>query len=174
MKRQGPFEIIEVLGPLTYKLKLPNQWRIHPVFHASLLTPYRENSTHGPNFTLPPPDLIDGEEEFEVEKVLDSRIARGLLQYLVKWKGFPGEDSWEPHFNVTHASEAVEKFHAEHPGAPRVIKASLFASLLPSLRPPENYTDISDSDYPHADLSWEHGKYSVDSASRGRSVLGGG
>ena len=73
MKRQGPFEIIEVLGPLTYKLKLLNQWRIHPVFHTSLLTLYRENSTHGPNFTLPPPDLIDGKEEFEVEVIIGHR-----------------------------------------------------------------------------------------------------
>ena len=58
-KREGPFEIIEVLSPLTYRLKLPVQWRIHDVFHAVLLSPYRENEVHGPNFIQPPPDLID-------------------------------------------------------------------------------------------------------------------
>ena len=36
-KREGPFEIIDVLGPLTYRLNLPEAWRIHNVFHASLL-----------------------------------------------------------------------------------------------------------------------------------------
>jgi Integrase zinc binding domain/Integrase core domain/RNase H-like domain found in reverse transcriptase len=42
-KREGPFEIEEVLGPVTYQLKLPESWRIHKVFHAVLLRPYREN-----------------------------------------------------------------------------------------------------------------------------------
>ena len=41
-KREGPFEIDEVLGPLTYRLKLPNSWKIHNVFHAILLRPYME------------------------------------------------------------------------------------------------------------------------------------
>ena len=40
-RRHGPFEIMEVMGPLTYRLDIPRTWkRIHPVFHASLLTPY--------------------------------------------------------------------------------------------------------------------------------------
>lgn len=58
LKCQGPFQIIKVLGPLTYKLKLPISWKIHLVFHANLLTPYHKNDTHGPNYTEPPPDLI--------------------------------------------------------------------------------------------------------------------
>ena len=115
MKRQGPFEIIEVLGPLTYKLKLPNQWRIHPVFHASLLTPYRENSTHGPNFTLPPPDLIDGEEEFEVEAIIGHRKRWGNMQFLIKWKGYPtSENSWEPERNLENADELLRTYKRTH------------------------------------------------------------
>jgi hypothetical protein len=39
-KREGPFPIIEVISPLSYRLKLPNQWKIHPVFHTHLLTPF--------------------------------------------------------------------------------------------------------------------------------------
>ena len=53
---------------------LPEQWKIHPVFHVDLLTPYKETAFHGTNYTRPPPDLIDGEEEYEVEKILDSRV----------------------------------------------------------------------------------------------------
>ena len=69
-KREGPVTIMKVLSPIIYQLRLPKTWRIHPVFHASLLSPYRENTVHGPNFPSPPPNLINGEEEYKVEKIL--------------------------------------------------------------------------------------------------------
>ncbi|EIW51218.1 uncharacterized protein TRAVEDRAFT_100017, partial [Trametes versicolor FP-101664 SS1] len=50
-------------------LKLPITWKIHPVFHASFLTLYHENNTHGPNYTRPPPDVIDEQDEYEVEAI---------------------------------------------------------------------------------------------------------
>ena len=70
---------------------------IHPVFHIDLLTPYQEMPMHRANYQRPPPDLVDREEEYEVEKVVDSRrFGRGrALQYLVKWKGYPdSENQW--------------------------------------------------------------------------------
>jgi hypothetical protein len=39
-KREGPFKIEKVLGPVTYQLKLPESWQIHKVLHATLLHPY--------------------------------------------------------------------------------------------------------------------------------------
>ena len=69
-KREGPFAITKVLSPITYQLRLPKIWKIHPVFHASLLSSYHKNNIHGPNFPAPPPDLIKGEEEYEIEKIL--------------------------------------------------------------------------------------------------------
>jgi hypothetical protein len=63
----GPFKIMKIISPIAVRLKLPAQWSIHPVFHIGLLTPYTETPSHGPNFTRPPSDLIDGEEEYEVE-----------------------------------------------------------------------------------------------------------
>ena len=65
----GPFEIKEVRSLVVYQLKLPPQWTIHPVFHASLLTPYVETNEHGANYTRPPPDMIEGEEQYEVEAI---------------------------------------------------------------------------------------------------------
>ena len=49
-KREGLFKIVDVLGPLTYWLKLPETWRIHNVFHASLLRQYKENDVYGTNY----------------------------------------------------------------------------------------------------------------------------
>ena len=85
-KRYGPFPVAQELSPMTYRLTLPEQWKIHPVFHVDLLTPYKEMAFQGPNYTRPPPDLIDNEEEYKVECILDSRV-RGhnrKVQYLVK------------------------------------------------------------------------------------------
>jgi hypothetical protein len=49
-KHEGPFEIDEVLGPVTYQLKLPESWKIHNVFHATLFRPYIENKVYGNNY----------------------------------------------------------------------------------------------------------------------------
>ena len=62
-KRHGPFEIVQVLSPLSYKLQLPSTWRIHDVFHTSLLSPYHSTEPYGPTFLSPPPDVSDNEEE---------------------------------------------------------------------------------------------------------------
>ncbi|XP_077137287.1 uncharacterized protein LOC143800046 [Ranitomeya variabilis] len=48
---------------------------------------------------VPPPQpvVIDGQEQFVVEEIIDSRIRRNRLQYLIRWQGYPPEeDSWEP------------------------------------------------------------------------------
>ena len=73
-KQYRPFLVVQVLSPVTYQLTLPEQWKIHPVFHVDLLTPYKETTFHGVNYTRPPLDLINNEEEYEVEKILDSRV----------------------------------------------------------------------------------------------------
>ena len=72
-RREGPFQISDVLGPLTYRLELPSNWQIHNVFHAVLLQPYVENEVHGANFPWPPPDLPEGEEVYKVESILKHR-----------------------------------------------------------------------------------------------------
>ena len=49
-KQEGPFKIEEVLGPVTYQLKLPESWKIHKVFHATLLHSYKESEVYGENY----------------------------------------------------------------------------------------------------------------------------
>jgi hypothetical protein len=103
-KCHGPFTITKKVSPVAYQLDLLSTWTIHDVFHASLLTPYRETDAHGPNFTRPPPDLVDGNEEYKVEDVIGHHHYRSWLQYLVKWKGYPSADNtWEPADSLENA-----------------------------------------------------------------------
>jgi len=114
---QGPFRISQVISPVAYQLTLPLSWGIHNVFHASLLLPYKETTAHGPNFTRPPPDLIEGEEEYEVEAIINHRHHGRWrqLQYLIKWKDYPSADNtWEAAEDV-HADELVKEYHRHHP-----------------------------------------------------------
>jgi len=71
---------------------------------------------------------MDEHEEYEVEEIMDSRLSRGHLQYLVKWKGYPEhrEWTWEPLHNLTHADQAVGDFHKSHPSAPRPVNMNHF------------------------------------------------
>jgi hypothetical protein len=108
-KRYRPFRIVKEVSPVTFWLELPPAWRIHDVFHASLLSPYQETPEHGPNFSWPPPDIVDGEVEQEIERILDhwQTSRRQCLQYLVKWKGFPkSNNKWVFHEHM-HAPEAI-------------------------------------------------------------------
>jgi hypothetical protein len=92
--------------------------QIHPVFHNSLLKPYVETSTHGPNFARPPPEIIGGEEgHYKIEEILQECPTRNRksTQYLVKWKGYlDSENSWLPAKELTHAKDALHKFKSKH------------------------------------------------------------
>ena len=115
-KRHGPFHITKEVSPVAYQLSLPASWTIHDVFHASLLLPYQENAIHGPNFLKPPPDLIQGAEEYEVEHLVNHQChgKSRMLQYFVKWKGYPESDNtWEPAQNV-HAPDLLKKYYQRY------------------------------------------------------------
>jgi RNase H-like domain found in reverse transcriptase/Integrase zinc binding domain/Chromo (CHRromatin Organisation MOdifier) domain/Integrase core domain/Reverse transcriptase (RNA-dependent DNA polymerase) len=114
-KREGPFTITEVLGPVTYRLQLPTSWRVHNVFHAALLRPYRENEVYGTNFTEPPPELVEGEELYEVETILNHRKRGRGYQYYVKWRGYPISDaSWEPELSFSGDGDTLTQYKRRH------------------------------------------------------------
>ena len=119
-KRLGPFEIISQVNPVTYRLKLPENWRTHDSFHVSLLEPFRENSFPDRKISPPLPIEVDGDIEYEVSKVLDSKFYRGKIYYLVDWTGYGvQEQTWEPASNLHNAAEAVKDFHNLYPEKPR-------------------------------------------------------
>jgi hypothetical protein len=104
------------------------------VFHVDLLTPYIETDFHGPNYTRPPPDLINDEEEYEVEQVLSSRRhGRGRkVQYLVKWKGYPDSDNEWVNWDDMNADEALEDFRKQNPRAITHIRGAQSAAVEPT------------------------------------------
>ena len=99
-KYVGPFKILKRIGHLAYRLELPPKWKIHPVFHVSLLKKYEVGWAYKP---LPPPEDLDVDAEYDVEDVLDVRVHKrknGQIKsrdFLVKWLDYgPEHNSWEP------------------------------------------------------------------------------
>ena len=124
-KYAGPYKIIGEAGGVSFIVKLPDSLRgVHPVFHVSMMEPAPPNSI--PNCIIPPPPPIeiDGEPEFKIAAILDTKIdnrRRCKLLYLVRWAGYEGTDeemSWILATELGHASELVNDFHAAYPDRP--------------------------------------------------------
>lgn len=118
----GPFEITRVVSPVAYELKLPANMKIHPVFHVSRLREYKDGSSQFPHRVVnprPAPDILDGEDAWEVEEVVGKRIRkRGratTIEYLVRWKGYPDhEKTWEPSGNLRAAQDAIARYERDN------------------------------------------------------------
>jgi hypothetical protein len=131
--------VTKLVGKTSYQLALPPQWKVHNVFHGTLLLPYVETVEHGRNFEELPLELIENEEEYKVEEILGSRRKHHQLQYLIKWKGYSAaHNSWEPKRDI-HAKDLIEKFHKYQPMAIRASRASSFDHCTP--QPSEEYMD---------------------------------
>ena len=119
-QRLGPFPVVCKVGNSSYHLRLPpSMSRLHPVFNIVKLTPSLEDPVPGQHpHPLPLPEIVNGEEEWMVEAILDSRVINQKLWYLVKWEGFKVEhNSWEP-WDGVHAPDLVMDFHRTNPRAP--------------------------------------------------------
>lgn len=118
----GPFEVIDKVGTRAFRLKLPETMKIHPVFHVSLLEPFVESTIPGRILAPPPVIEVDGVEEYEVENILDSRLRRRRLEYLIDWKGYgASERTWEPSENLTNSTEIIKEFHIKYPNKPNKL-----------------------------------------------------
>ena len=122
-KRVGPFKISRAISTHAFRLDLPREFRfLHPVFHVSLLEPYHSNTIPLRRQPPPLPVEVDGETEYEVSAILDSRRKRNVLEYRVQWKGFDGHAesaTWEPADNVSNAPLLLEAFHKKYPRKPK-------------------------------------------------------
>ena len=125
----GPYKVIQVISPVAYKLNLPSSLRIHPTFHVSKLKKYESNDERRfpqrEQQVRPPPVLVDGEEKYEVEAIINKRMrkygrGRERVEYLVLWKGYPAhEATWLPLSALKQAKEAIQSYEQRQIGGGR-------------------------------------------------------
>jgi len=114
-----------------YCVKLPpSLWCLHPVFQIMKLYPAAVDPIPSRRAKPPPPPvLVEGNEEFEVEEILNSHVCWHHLEYLIKWKGYDsGHNSWTAHYNV-HAPDVIAVFYHLNPGALRQVNTATFDSI---------------------------------------------
>jgi len=116
-KNHGPFQIEKIVSLLAVHLTLPWKWKIHNVFHVSLLEPYRTSEHWAPLDTskvLQEADNIEQSEEYDVEEVSLVRCSRQIL-YLVKWLDYPERKDWteEPHQQKNEKLKYIAFFTGE-------------------------------------------------------------
>jgi hypothetical protein len=119
----GPLPVKKVISDVAYELELPASLKVHPVFHVSKLKAYRPDTGFDRDQApRPAPEIVEGEEMYEVERILDRRErrqGRGVrVEYLVKWKGYPEyEATWEREQALRMAPDAVRAFQKERAAA---------------------------------------------------------
>jgi hypothetical protein len=140
MERQvGPYPISKIISPNAVELKLPPSFKIDAPINVSRLRPYKPPTIPGQQTTPQSPIEVEGEPEYIVEEILDSRLRRNKLEFLVKWEGYTDENnSWEPEDNCRNSADAIHDFYNKYPNAPRRIARMQYENL--EFRPYQNFT----------------------------------
>jgi len=82
MRFVEPYRVKGIVLSNVIELELPSSVRIHPVVNVSRIHKYR-NQVKGQKITPPPPVIIEGEMEYEVERILSKRKRYGKVEYLI-------------------------------------------------------------------------------------------
>jgi hypothetical protein len=112
---------VEWTGTQAYRLKLLQQaGSIHDVIHILLLELYISDGCTVPEPPLP--TKIVSEEEYKLEKILQSEYRYSTLHYRAKYEGYSVEQSkWLPAENLAHAQDMVWEFYASHPNQSKPV-----------------------------------------------------
>ena len=149
----GLFRALHLVSSQSYKLKLPKRWRIHDVFHLSLLEQDTkkkgwadENKAEQLKF-----EVGGDNKKYEVEGICDSAVYAGEsevghllgLYYLVSWKGYPkNKSTWEPASAVQHLRKMVNTFYKNNPNKPIATSPPIdLAPLMANCTIPPNVND---------------------------------
>jgi len=110
----GPYKVKNIISANVVELHLPPTVYIHPVVNVSKLQMYK-SQVEGQRAMKPAPVIIEGEEEYKVEKILNKRRVWGRDKFLVCWKEYIAEaDTWEDRGNLKNAGKLVEEFKREY------------------------------------------------------------
>ena len=132
----GSFWVLHFVEKQVYKLELPKKWKIHDVFHVSLLEQDTTKKEWDDNAVEL--DTGDNSREYKVEAIWDSVVyARELelgylpgFYYLVSWKGYPEEENtWELASAVQHLRKLISSFHKDHSDKPTATFPAIDTAL---------------------------------------------
>ena len=113
----GPFEILEQISPVSYKLDLPHNTKIHPVFHVDRLKAFSTTQDLTGVATRLPPVKDD---VYVVEAILDERVRYRKREFLIHWQGYSElfDSTWEPESELNNAKAVVKRWRRTHKALP--------------------------------------------------------
>ena len=110
----GPYKVKGVVSSNAIELKLPKSIKIYSVVNVSRVQLYKPQVEGQKKIPLKPV-IIEGEEEFEIEKILNKRTVKGKEKFLVRWKGYIAEeDTWKNRENLKNTKELVKEFERKY------------------------------------------------------------
>ena len=114
-KMIGPYKVKELVGS-SYQLELLYTMKIYDVFHLNLLWKAADNPLPSQQNSLPPPTVVNNEEEWEVDDILNAKRGRGSKKVLfqVKWKRYDNDKAWYDATNFDHAQDIVDNFYKQN------------------------------------------------------------
>lgn len=116
----GPFEVLERINPIVYRLRLPDTYPMHSVFNIAHLKKYKPSPAHfGDRSSLPSTRDFIATQEYEVEAILGHKLSAcstgNRHMYLVRWAGYgPTDDSWISEYDLRNAPELKREYLALH------------------------------------------------------------
>jgi hypothetical protein len=119
----GPYRILEKIRH-SYRIDLLETIRVHPVFSPDKLRKASNNPLLGQQNDLPLPIQVNGDEEWEVDEIIASKLVRRYLQYRVSWKGYDPNPTWYLAWNFVGCPQKLKEFHdnyLEQLGPPEIL-----------------------------------------------------
>ena len=110
----GPFKITRQVGN-SYELDLPETMKIHPVFAPEKLRKAANDPLPGQQNDPQPPIVVSDEKEWEVQKILASKLVRNKLYYRVQWLGYDEDLEWYPASNFKYSPAKLREYHIANP-----------------------------------------------------------
>ena len=136
--------MVEKTATGAYRLDMPASWQGSTEFLADRLRRYPNNPLPGQASENPPGEDIEGQEEWEVDRILASRTYYGKLQYQAQWKGWDPDPTWYPASDFKNAPAVLKRFHDAYPGQagpPARLDQWLLAAAEDRFEPPRGDDD---------------------------------